>query len=245
MYSSPWLTRIAEAQARPVGALSELSICNAHCTMVLSCAQIRSFDLLQEVLRGRVEATSTDGLASLTRNSVANTWSGFFRGVVSKLPRRLRVYITNNAGNPVLGTSATLPFLVHLVANCFFFNSKACLLAPVCSGGLFSDFLTVVVIPCVLWVLCPFCSAIFEAIWFFDCLANQGVRTAEFPKGTSLETLESQTQPDLLYQIEASCAEVHRKRETNAVRQTTAVFDLMACSPAGFYTIGAPADCSG
>ena len=26
-----------------------------------------------------------------------------------------------------------------------FFNSKACLLAPVCSGGLFSDFLTVVV----------------------------------------------------------------------------------------------------
>ena len=54
---------------------------------------------------------------------------------------------------------------------------------------------------------------------------------AESQKGTSLETIESQRQPDLLFQNLANCRRGgQEKRGHRAVRQTIAVFDLAACS---------------
>ena len=49
-------------------------------------------------------------------------------------------------------------------------------------------------------------------------------------RGTSLETIESQTQPDQLYQDLVNCTETHRERETPTVKQARAVLDSMACA---------------
>ena len=66
------------------------------------------------------------------------------------------------------------------------------------------------------------------------------LKTTEFVRGTSLETIERQTQPAELYQDLASCAEAHRERETSTVKKARTVFDLMACAaltPAGTRSV--------
>ena len=55
------------------------------------------------------------------------------------------------------------------------------------------------------------------------------LKTTEFVKGTSLETIESQAQLDQLYQELANGAQAHRGRETSKVIQARAAFDLVAC----------------
>ena len=76
------------------------------------------------------------------------------------------------------------------------FKSKFVRLPRFVVEVLCTDFLTVCGVP-----------RFFEAIWVLGLM-----------KGTSLETIECPTQPDLVFQSLQKCAEVHRKRQYRGIR---------------------------